>query len=102
MTRSSQVLPLVVAAAAIVSLIALTGGVTYAIFDQRDTDRALCEQTVENRQAIRSTWNAARDFINSSQPDEEVRTQTNLFFDAVLRPIPPLECVGNQPVPKEG
>lgn len=102
MTRANQVLPLIAAAAAIVALIALTGGVSYAVFDQRETDRALCGQTVENRKAIRATWNAARRFINKSQPDPALRKQNNLFFDAVLHPIPLLECVDNQPVRKGG
>lgn len=74
----------------------------YTIRQQDHVNRRLCIQTVENRDAIRSTWNAARDFILIGQSDQEVRERTNAFFSAVLEPIPELKCVGNRPVPKEG
>lgn len=101
MTRPNTILPYVAAAACIISLAAISGGMGYAIYDQRETNSVLCKQTVENRQAIRDTWNAARELILQGQSEGMSRANTNAFFDAVLRPIPPLECVGNQPVPKE-
>lgn len=101
MTRATTVLPLMAAAAAIFALIALMGGVGYAVYDQRETNLSLCQQTVENRKAIRVTWATARDFLVTGTTDPEARARTQALFNAVLRPIPPLECVNSQPVPKE-
>lgn len=66
---------------------------------QERTDNKLCQSNVENRAAIRSTWLAAQQLIlPTSENPEAIRA----FFGSVLKPIPPLRCVDNQPVPKEG
>jgi hypothetical protein len=71
----------------------------YVVRQSSEVDRRLCQQTVQNRDAVRATWNAARMiFLARSENDEEI----NSLFDEVLAPIPPLECVDNKPVPKEG
>lgn len=77
-------------------LFALAG--LYTVVQQNYVDERLCESAVENREAVRSTWNAARELILPTAQDKEA---INKFFDGVLRPIPALECVNNQPVPKE-
>jgi hypothetical protein len=74
----------------------------YTLRQQENINVRLCEGTVENREAVRETWNAARVLILRRQTDGKERTLTNEFFDGVLRPIPPLECVDNKPIPKGG
>jgi hypothetical protein len=81
------------------SFLALSVAALYRLDLSNRVDRELCEQTVENREAIRATWNTARGiFLARSENDTEI----NALFDQVLEPIPPLECVDNKPVPKEG
>lgn len=76
----------------------------YSFRQQEYINRQLCQQTVDNRDGNRRTWNAARKFIVSGDgpTDEERDRSTNEFFDAVLLTIPPLRCVGNRPVVFEG
>lgn len=74
----------------------------YSFQQQNHVSARLCEANVINRRAIRVTWKAAEEFILIGESDPEARRAAREFFAAVLRPIPPLECVDNQPVPKEG
>lgn len=84
------------------------GGGIYSVHHQRSVDQELCEITVENRDSTRSSWMAVRDVLlrtieesdDSEAEKAQDRIRTNAFVDEVLRPIPPLECVNNQPVPK--
>jgi hypothetical protein len=88
-----------IAALAAVSFVALTVAALYRTDLSSRVDRELCKQTIENRDAIRATWNTAREVFIARGASEE---QINALFDEVLRPIPPLTCVDNKPVPKEG
>lgn len=65
---------------------------------QMDINKQLCAQTVENRAATRSTWQAAERFILQSASTPETRERTELFFNAILITIPPLRCDGAEPV----
>lgn len=89
----------VAAAAALLSMIGLGVAVGYHLASQKAVDEKLCEGAVANREAIRGTWNAARELVLLTADDPK---RINEFFDGVLRPIPALECIDNQPVPKEG
>jgi len=90
--------PWIAVAALVISFIVFGLAGIYTVRQQDHVNLKLCEATVTNRMAVRSTWNAARLFINQSQPEN--KEQTNKFFDAVLKPIPPLKCVDNRPVPR--
>lgn len=89
------------------AFILFLGGGIYSVHHQRGVDQKLCEITVENRDSTRSSWNAVRAVLlrNIEQSEDSEaekakdRIRTNAFVDEVLRPIPPLECVNNQPVP---
>lgn len=89
------------AASVFVALVMFTLALVYTFHQQSVVDRKLCNGTVANRAAVRDTWVAAKRLVLAGQTDPEIRKHTAAFFDAVLRPIPPLVCVDNQPVPKE-
>ena len=79
------------------------------IHDQQNVDEKLCQVTVTNRASTRSAFESVRTaFLNNIPENEppaeraESEARINAFIDRVLRPIPPLECVNNQPIPKEG
>lgn len=69
----------------------------YSVRQNEQVQHALCQQTIDNRQGNRLTWNAARTLLlrNASSP-ESVR-ETNAFFDGILAVIPPLKCINNRP-----
>jgi hypothetical protein len=70
----------------------------YTFRQQEHVNHQLCQQTVDNREAIRSTWDAARMLIIAGEADPERQKRTNDFFDGVLKTIPPLKCVNNKPI----
>lgn len=75
--------------------------IVYTFNHQNHTNARICQSAVDNREGLRDTWNAARTLLLATQTPAQ-RERTDEFFDGVLRPIPPLECVNNRPVPKEG
>lgn len=71
----------------------------YHSFDvQRSTDRKLCQAAVDNRDAVRITWDSARDIILAGQTDPGTINRTNDFFNGVLKLVPPLKCASNEAV----
>ena len=93
-------------AAAFIAIIALA---LFNVSHSRSVDRKLCEITVENRASTRAAFEAVREaFLNNIPENEppaeraESEARIDAFIDRVLRPIPSLECIDNQPVPKEG
>lgn len=73
--------------------------IAYTFHHQEAVDRRVCVSIVENRQADRAQWLAVQvELLRNGMPDEAVRALIN----AALRPIPPLECRNNKPVPKGG
>lgn len=96
------------ATGAAILLFALAGLYTYR--QQNYVDEKLCRSAVENRMATRGSWLALqtlalqniRESSDSEAEKQEAVERTHAFVQAVLRPIPALECVDNQPVPKEG
>lgn len=96
-----------IAALAGVILFALSG--VYTLRQQNHVDERLCDITIENRDSLRAAFEGVREaFLNNIPKNEpaaeraETEARINAFIDRVLQPIPPLECVDNQPVPKEG
>jgi hypothetical protein len=77
-------------------LFALAG--IYTVRQQNLVNDKLCEQTVENRAATRSTWLAAQTAFLRAATSEESRRRIEEFFHVVLITIPPLECVNRKPV----
>lgn len=83
------------------------GGGIYSVHHQRGVDQKLCKVTTENRDSTRASWEAVRGALLRSVEESDdseaekarVRIRYNAFIDEVLRPIPPLKCVNNQPVP---
>lgn len=73
----------------------------YTVHHQDHVNKQLCMQTLDNRKATRTTWDAARNLILRNQKDPKQIAATNKFFDAILETIPPLECIDNKPVVKE-
>lgn len=70
----------------------------YSFRQQDHINKQLCQQTVDNREATRHTWDAARGIVLRGQPSLEQRIATNEFFDAILREVPRLTCRDNKPV----
>lgn len=95
-TRIKQVGPYLAAGAVLLAMLGFVSAAGVVLFIQERTDEQLCLSNVQNRAAIRSTWNAARELLLTTSDDKE---SVNLFFDSVLEPIPPLACVDNKPVP---
>lgn len=93
--------PYVATFAAITGMLLFALAVVYTFQQQSHVNKQLCIQTVENREAHRVTWDAARSLILASQTDPGAIDRTNEFFDAILETIPPLECIDNKPVVKE-
>lgn len=84
--------------ASVVALILLLLAGLYTFRQQSIVNQRLCEINVENRAALRATWEAVRvQFKETSDNPEAV----DRFVDAILRPIPELQCVDNRPLPKE-
>ena len=90
--------PYAAALLVLVSMLLLVGSAAYSINQQRTLDRKLCEATVRHREGMRAVFDEASNIFEaqSENPQEVER-----LFERILRPIPPLECRGNQPVPKE-
>lgn len=97
--RVQTIGPYLATAAVLIAMVGFVVTLGVGLFLQERTDERLCRVNVANREAIRSTWLAARELILPTADDPEA---LNAFFTGVLKPIPPLECVDNQPVPKEG
>ena len=107
--RSERVGPFVAAAVFAAAFIAIIVLALLNVSHSRSVDRKLCGISIENRMSTRAAFEAVRDaFLNNIPENEppaeraESEARINAFIDRVLRPIPPLECVDNQPVPKEG
>lgn len=92
--------PYFAAVGALLGILLFGFAIAYVFARQQWVDRRLCAQTVENRAAIRATWSSARVLVLRSQTDPQLVERTNQFFDSVLRPIPPLECRDNRPLPR--
>lgn len=95
-TRIRTYGPYVAAIAVVLAACGFVATLGAGLLIQERTDSKLCESNVENRAAIRSTWLAAQQLILPASDNPEA---IRMFFDSVLEPIPPLECVGNKPVP---
>ncbi len=93
--------PWFAAAAFILGIFLMASAGAYTIRQQNHINHKLCQQTIDNRDGIRSTWLAAGTLVLRTVPREQ-REQTRAFFREILRPIPPLQCVDNKPIPKEG
>lgn len=94
--------PLFAAASVFLGMSLFAAAGLYTFRQQNHVDEELCIANVENRAGIRATWLAARRLVVRNLSDEEQIARTNLFFAEILRPIPSLVCVDNEPVPKEG
>lgn len=81
-------------------LFALAG--VYTVRQQEHVNKRLCQGTVQNRQAVRTTWMAAHKLLLEAQDTEEGRQAIDRLFDGILEVIPPLRCVDSNPIPKEG
>lgn len=101
MTRSERWGPWAATVAVAFAFLSFMGTGIYSVHHQRLINAKLCTQTVENREGVRITWEAARDIVQRGQTTQEGRERTNLFFNAILEKIPPLECVDNKPAVKE-
>jgi hypothetical protein len=73
----------------------------YSVRQQDHVNQQLCQSTLSNREAVRTTWNAARQALLANQTSDEGRRAVNDFFDDILRVVPPLECRDSNPSPKE-
>lgn len=93
--------PYLAAFAAMIGMLLFILAVVYTFEQQNRVDNRLCIQTVENRDAVRITWDSARTLILARQNDPQSIKDTNMFFDAILQTIPPLECIDNKPAVKE-
>lgn len=91
--------PYVAALLVLAAMLLLVGSAVYNIDQQRSVDRKICESTVDNRDALRTVFETSRDIFKE---DSENPALVDAIFERILAPIPPLACVGNQPVPKEG
>lgn len=90
--------PYLAGAAVAVSFLLLLLAGLYTFRQQERVNRQLCQQTVDNRNATRKTWEAAGGLVLRTQQTEEGRIATSRFFDEILRSIPALTCRGNKPV----
>jgi len=97
---AEQAGPWAASLALVVSFLVFALAGVYTIRQQDHVNQKLCQSTVTNRAAVRSTWLAAEELV-ASRTDQAQKDATRAFFQAVLRPIPPLRCVDNKPVPKE-
>lgn len=91
--------PYLAGLAVLLAFVLFIAAAGYNIYHQRATDSALCRSNVQNRMALRLVFEQARTVFKETSENPK---QVDIFFDRILQPIPPLECVGNQPVPKEG
>ena len=88
-----------IAALAVTSAFLLFGLAGLYTFNQQNHVNArLCEGTVTNREALRAAFFSAQTAILQ---DTDNPALINRVFQAILQPIPPLECVNSKPVPKE-
>ena len=97
------------AVAATLSVLLLILAGVYTFRQQDHVDERLCEITLENRDSLRAAFEGVRTAFLNNIPENESPTEraesearVNAFIDRILQPIPPLACVDNQPVPKEG
>lgn len=90
--------PYLAGAAVAISFFLLLLAGAYTFRQQGHVNRQLCQQTIDNREAIRRTWDAARVIVLKGQTTQEGQTRTNDFFNAILMSIPPLTCVDNRPL----
>lgn len=107
--RSERVGPWLASTAFVIGFLLIILAGLYSVRQDREVDAKLCESTIQNRASTRAAFEAVREaFLNNIPENEppaeraESEARINAFIDRVLRPIPPLECVNNQPVPKEG
>lgn len=96
--RVAQFGPYFAATAALLGMLLFVLAGIYTFRQQNHVDAALCQSDVRGRAALRGSWEAARILL---VPTADNPAALNAFFDGILKPIPPLECVDNQPVPKE-
>lgn len=101
-TRVRKALTYGVAFAAVLALLAFAAASVISLRHQDKVDLALCRTTVDSRRADRVQWLTLRDLILLQTEDEEARKEFRELIAGVLEPIPPLVCVDNKPVPKEG
>lgn len=90
--------PYVAALLVLLAMILLVGSAVYNINQQRALDERLCEHAVQTRMSLRVTFETSRDIFKSRSDNPAA---IDALFKGILRPIPPLECRDNQPVPKE-
>ena len=90
-------------------ILLFAGGSLYVFERQNNINDRICQVTVDNRASTRAAFDAVRQAfvlsipVNESPQERAERiARIDAFVDAILRPIPALECVNNQPVPKEG
>jgi hypothetical protein len=77
----------------------LLGGVYRVEMLGARTDRALCEAVVNTRAATRGIWEGARSLALMQARNQTNRDAIRAFFDEILAPYPPLQCVDRKPVP---
>lgn len=92
--------PLAMAALAACTFAAGAIFLVLLIHHEHEIDRKLCQSAVNNRVAVRVTWLAAEHLVITPNTTVERQERLNAFFNAVLKPIPPLECINNNPVPR--
>lgn len=91
--------PLLASLAVFVSLVLVVGAFVVWGVQQKHVDEAICESIVSNRDATRGIWEGAKALSIAGASSREQRAEISAFFDTLLEPYPPLECVDNSPVP---
>lgn len=80
--------------AALLGILLFTGILALAFARQHSINERLCEQAVDNRDALRGIWQGARRLSLDGVTDPFQRAELNSFFADILRPYPKLECHG--------
>lgn len=96
--RFLQLLPAIAALVGVVAAVVFLLATVSVLRAHRETNEKICRSAVENRAAVRLTWDAARDLVLGGVTDDARIERTNEFFNAVLKQVPPLECEGTEPV----
>jgi len=94
--------PWALAGAYVVGVILLLGAMVYTFAQQEHVNQELCASTVANREADRVQWITLGRLIEPTIDTEEGRERMRALIAGVLRPIPPLECIDDKPIPREG
>lgn len=89
--------PWVAVSVFLVGLICIATATLIALNYQKRTAEKICRSAVDNRAAVRITWDAARDLVLAGVTDDTRIERTNAFFNAVLMKVPPLRCEGGTP-----